>query len=56
MMQTSYTAFEFTKRKFTKTYGAQLPVWALLTSGATGGVGPLKYSLVRFFVLTCFAY
>lgn len=34
----SYLAFEFTKRKFTKTYGAQLPVWALLTSGATGGV------------------
>ncbi|OBZ69896.1 Mitochondrial substrate carrier family protein G [Grifola frondosa] len=34
-----YTAFEFTKRKFSKTYGPQIPVWALLTSGATGGIG-----------------
>ncbi|OCH89880.1 mitochondrial carrier [Obba rivulosa] len=33
-----YTAFEFSKRKFSKTYGNQLPVWALLTSGATGGI------------------
>jgi len=33
-----YTAFEFTKRKFSKTYGPQLPVWALLASGSTGGV------------------
>jgi len=33
-----YTAFEFTKRRFQATYGQQLPVWALLTSGATGGI------------------
>ncbi|GBE81277.1 mitochondrial carrier [Sparassis latifolia] len=33
-----YTAFEFSKRQFAKTYGTQLPVWALLTSGATGGI------------------
>ncbi|KIM86826.1 hypothetical protein PILCRDRAFT_816075 [Piloderma croceum F 1598] len=33
-----YTAFEFTKRRFQITYGQQLPVWALLTSGATGGI------------------
>jgi len=31
-----YTAFEFTKRRFQSIYGQQLPVWALLTSGATG--------------------
>ncbi|CAL1711272.1 unnamed protein product [Somion occarium] len=33
-----YTAFEFSKRKFASKYGQQLPVWALLTSGATGGI------------------
>jgi len=33
-----YTAFEFTKRRFQSTYGPQLPVWALLSSGATGGI------------------
>lgn len=33
-----YTAFEFSKRKFTAIYGDQLPVWALLSSGATGGI------------------
>ncbi|KAF9650953.1 mitochondrial carrier [Thelephora ganbajun] len=33
-----YTAYEFSKRKFAKKYGEQLPVWALLASGATGGV------------------
>ncbi|KAI0343773.1 mitochondrial carrier [Trametopsis cervina] len=33
-----YTAFEFSKRKFTKIYGQQLPVWALLASGSTGGL------------------
>lgn len=32
-------AFEFSKRKFQKTYGTDLPVWALLASGSTGGVG-----------------
>ncbi|KAI0372290.1 mitochondrial carrier [Pilatotrama ljubarskyi] len=33
-----YTAFEFTKRKFSERYGAQIPVWALLASGSTGGI------------------
>lgn len=33
-----YAAFEFSKRKFTTIYGPELPVWALLTSGATGGI------------------
>ncbi|KAL0955482.1 hypothetical protein HGRIS_001722 [Hohenbuehelia grisea] len=33
-----YTAFEFSKRKFGERYGAQLPVWALLASGSTGGI------------------
>ncbi|KAF8058645.1 mitochondrial carrier [Lyophyllum atratum] len=33
-----YTAFEFTKRQFAKTYGDKLPVWALLASGSTGGI------------------
>ncbi|KAG9221403.1 hypothetical protein CCMSSC00406_0008341 [Pleurotus cornucopiae] len=33
-----YTAFEFSKRKFSKTYGSDLPVWALLASGSTGGI------------------
>lgn len=32
-------AFEFSKRKFAEQYGSQLPVWALLASGSTGGVG-----------------
>jgi hypothetical protein len=32
------TAFEFSKRKFSQTYGPDLPVWALLASGSTGGV------------------
>ncbi|KAF5321888.1 hypothetical protein D9619_002168 [Psilocybe cf. subviscida] len=31
-------AFEFSKRKFQKTYGTDLPVWALLASGSTGGI------------------
>ncbi|KAF7428982.1 hypothetical protein PC9H_008219 [Pleurotus ostreatus] len=31
-------AFEFSKRKFSKTYGSDLPVWALLASGSTGGI------------------
>ena len=31
-------AFEFSKRKFAKKYGPDLPVWALLASGSTGGV------------------
>jgi len=33
-----YTAFEYSKRTFGQTYGPQVPVWALLTSGATGGI------------------
>ncbi|PSR79490.1 hypothetical protein PHLCEN_2v7015 [Hermanssonia centrifuga] len=36
------TAFEYSKRKFGKTYGQQLPVWALLASGSTGGVHVIK--------------
>ncbi|THH20487.1 hypothetical protein EW146_g881 [Bondarzewia mesenterica] len=32
------TAFEFSKREFSKTYGQELPVWTLLASGATGGI------------------
>ncbi|KAJ7628231.1 mitochondrial carrier domain-containing protein [Mycena polygramma] len=31
-------AYEFSKRKFTAKYGEQLPVWALLASGSTGGI------------------
>ncbi|KAJ7612032.1 mitochondrial carrier domain-containing protein [Mycena polygramma] len=33
-----YTAYEFSKRKFSARYGDQLPVWTLLASGATGGM------------------
>ncbi|KAJ7626984.1 mitochondrial carrier domain-containing protein [Roridomyces roridus] len=35
-----YTAYEFSKRKFIARYGSQqqLPVWALLASGSTGGI------------------
>ncbi|PPQ84351.1 hypothetical protein CVT25_013246 [Psilocybe cyanescens] len=33
-----YTAFEFSKRQFSQKYGAELPVWALLASGSTGGI------------------
>ncbi|KAI0754856.1 mitochondrial carrier [Daedaleopsis nitida] len=33
-----YAAFEFSKRKFSKKYGKQIPVWALLASGSTGGI------------------
>jgi solute carrier family 25 (mitochondrial carnitine/acylcarnitine transporter), member 20/29 len=31
-------AFEYSKRSFAKKYGSEVPVWALLASGATGGV------------------
>ena len=31
-------AFEFSKRSFAKKYGNDIPVWALLASGSTGGV------------------
>ncbi|KAI0036126.1 mitochondrial carrier domain-containing protein [Vararia minispora EC-137] len=31
-------AFEFSKRQFVKKYGKDVPVWALLSSGATGGL------------------
>jgi hypothetical protein len=31
-------AFEYSKREFAGVYGPNLPVWALLASGATGGV------------------
>ncbi|KAF8177792.1 mitochondrial carrier domain-containing protein [Mycena galopus ATCC 62051] len=33
-----YTAYEFSKRKFGAKYGEQIPVWALLASGSTGGI------------------
>ncbi|KAI9458228.1 mitochondrial carrier [Boletus coccyginus] len=32
------TSFEFSKRQFQGIYGQQLPVWALLASGSTGGI------------------
>ena len=31
-------AFEFSRRKFVRKYGPDIPVWALLASGSTGGV------------------
>ena len=31
-------AFEYSRRKFVSNYGPDLPVWALLASGSTGGV------------------
>lgn len=33
-----YSAFEFSKRQFQSRYGEHVPIWALLTSGATGGI------------------
>jgi hypothetical protein len=33
-----YSAYEFSKRKFQKSYGHEIPVWAVLTSGAMGGL------------------
>ncbi|KAG1737860.1 mitochondrial carrier [Suillus paluster] len=33
-----YTGFEFSKRKFQSKYGDKVPLWALLASGATGGI------------------
>ncbi|KAF9476878.1 mitochondrial carrier [Pholiota conissans] len=33
-----YAAFEFSKRKFSAKYGSDIPVWALLASGSTGGI------------------
>ena len=33
-----FLAFEFSKRQFSQKYGSELPVWALLASGSTGGV------------------
>ncbi|KAH9976144.1 mitochondrial carrier domain-containing protein [Lactifluus volemus] len=33
-----YAAFEYSKREFAGVYGPNLPVWALLASGATGGI------------------
>ncbi|KAI6169630.1 mitochondrial carrier [Pisolithus thermaeus] len=35
---TSVSTFEFSKRQFQSRYGEHVPVWALLTSGATGGI------------------
>jgi len=31
-------AYEFAKRKFSEKYGKDIPIWALLASGSTGGV------------------
>ncbi|KAI0046466.1 mitochondrial carrier [Auriscalpium vulgare] len=33
-----YTAYEFSKRKFATKYGENVPAWALLASGSTGGL------------------
>ncbi|EIN06617.1 mitochondrial carrier [Punctularia strigosozonata HHB-11173 SS5] len=33
-----YSAFEFSKRRFAKKYDNKVPVWALLASGAGGGI------------------
>ncbi|THH30877.1 hypothetical protein EUX98_g3324 [Antrodiella citrinella] len=33
-----YTAFEFSRRQFRSIYGSDIPVWALLASGSTGGI------------------
>ncbi|KAI0090871.1 mitochondrial carrier [Irpex rosettiformis] len=33
-----YTAYEFSKRRFAKRYGKDIPVWAVLASGSTGGL------------------
>ncbi|KIY70982.1 mitochondrial carrier [Cylindrobasidium torrendii FP15055 ss-10] len=33
-----YTAYEFSKRSFAKQYGNDVPVWAVLASGSTGGI------------------
>ncbi|KZT61143.1 mitochondrial carrier [Calocera cornea HHB12733] len=33
-----YGGYEFAKRSFSKTYGKELPFWALLTSGSCGGI------------------
>ena len=38
-------AYEFSKRRFAKKYGKDLPVWALLASGSTGGVSDLGASV-----------
>ncbi|PPQ87514.1 LOW QUALITY PROTEIN: hypothetical protein CVT25_008011 [Psilocybe cyanescens] len=36
-LTTILTAFEFSKRQFSQKYDAELPVWALVASGSTGG-------------------
>ncbi|TRM63810.1 mitochondrial carrier domain-containing protein [Schizophyllum amplum] len=33
-----YTAYEFSRRQFAQKYGPELPVWAVLASGSTGGM------------------
>ena len=42
-------AFEYSRRKFVSKYGPDLPVWALLVSGSTGGVR-LVFSLSIIYV------
>lgn len=49
MGYSSLTAFEFSKRSFQSRYGQQLPVWALLASGATGGVSVQSHLFHLFF-------
>jgi len=33
-----YSGYEFAKRRFAKSYGPELPFWALLASGSCGGI------------------
>lgn len=42
-------AFEYSKRKFVRKYGPDIPVWALLASGSTGGVR-LAFSLATLYI------
>ena len=47
-------AFEFSKRKFVRKYGPDLPVWALLVSGSTGGVRLSFHSVYhRLYSMCC---
>lgn len=46
-------AFEFSKRRFSKVYGPELPVWALLASGSTGGVCMPQKKIIRTHSPSC---
>ncbi|KAG9310790.1 mitochondrial carrier [Chiua virens] len=54
------TAFEFSKRQFQGIYGQQIPAWALLASGSTGGVRTIVQSpfmsLIHIILLQQIAY